>query len=716
MRGIGLAITGASMFRGFRSLPTAFALIAGCGCISGAHAQSSSPTFTVEQASAGQAIYNQSCANCHGANLDDGQFGTPLRGAAFRDKWGSKSVEELFTFTVTKMPPGAPSSLGDDQYARIIALILKQNGVTPGLTALPADPAALKAMVIPASGAGPGGGVSAGVKLPPAPPRNNPLDRITPVSDETLANPPTGEWLSWRRTYDAQGFSPLQQITKQNVKDLQVKWTWSMPAGPNEVTPLVHDGVMFVHGFSDTVQALDAKTGDFLWQYARRLPKGTVALWKRHIAIYGDMLYVPTSDTHIVALNVKTGDVVWDSPVADFTKGYGMTGGPMVAKGVVMVGTNGSAPGGNFIVGLDAKTGAERWRWSAIAVPGEPGGDTWNNLPSEKRSGGSVWVAGSYDPKSNLAYFGPAPTYDTGPMRNLAKGARSNDAWYTNSTVALNPETGKLVWHFPHSPNDQWDFDWAFERTLVTLPVKGVPKTVAITGGKQMVFDAMEADTGKYIYSFDLGLQNAIASVNPKTGAKIIDKNLIPGDGKAKMVCPHSGGGRSWLPTSYNPNSKTLFIPMVESCMDLTPVAADERGGLSSGVRWSLRPRPDSDGNYGRLQAVNLETRQTVWTQRQRAPQTSGILTTAGGVMFAGALDRGFAAYDDATGKVLWKTRLNDVPNSAPITFMIEGRQYVAVTVGGGGPQAATFSNLVPEIRNPPTPAAAVWVFELPQQ
>ncbi|HEV8397488.1 MAG TPA: PQQ-binding-like beta-propeller repeat protein [Vicinamibacterales bacterium] len=675
-----------------------------------AQAPQASPTYTAEQAAAGRAAYQQSCASCHGQNLDDGQFAGPLKGDAFRQQWGGRGVDALHTFMSAQMPPASPGSLGDAGYAQVIAYLLQQNGVSPGTQALPADPAALRAMVFPAAPAGPGGGVTAGVVLPRAPARANPLDRITPVTDETLIKPAEGDWLNWRRTYDAHGFSPLKQITKANVGQLRAAWTWSLPNGPNEGTPLVHDGVIFVHAYGDRVQALDAVTGDLLWQYARRLPRGTGATWKRNMSLYGDRLYVPTSDTHVVALDVKTGAVAWDVAIGDASKGFGLTGGTLVARGVVMTGTNGGGPGGNYIVGLDAKTGAERWRFYTLARPGEPG-DSWNGLPLDKRNGGSVWVAGTYDPVLNIALFGPAPTYDTGPLRNPVAG-QSNDALYTDATIALNPETGKLVWHYQHLKNDQWDFDWAFERTLVRLPVGGAMKTVAVTGGKQMVFDALEADGGRYLWSFDLGLQNAITAIDPKTGAKTIDPKLVPGDGDTKMVCPHAGGGRSWLPTSYDAGSKLLFIPMVESCMSLTPVATGERGGLSTGVRFSLRPRPDSDGNYGRLQAMNLETRKPAWTVRQRAPQTTGILATAGGVIFAGSFDRVFSAYDSATGKPLWKTRLNDVPNAAPVTFTAQGRQFVALTVGNGGPQAATFPNLVPEIASP-SPGAALWVFEL---
>ena len=316
--------------------------------------------------------------------------------------------------------------------------------------------------------------------------------------------------------------------------------------------------------------------------------------------------------------------------------------------------------------------------------------------------------------RSGATVDGPAQTYDTAPLRNpIGQPGVTNDALYTDSTVALDPDTGKLVWHFQHQNNDQWDFDWAFERQLVKLPLFGQNRTVVVTGGKQAIFDTLDAANGLYASSVDLGLQNVVVSIDPKTGVKNVDPKLVPGDGEAKFICPHVGGARSWLPTSYDPATRLVYIPLVESCMDLTPVTAGERSSLSTGVRSTLHPRPGSDGMFGRLQAINIETRQVAWTTRQRAPQTSGVLATAGGVVFAGALDRVFSAYDAATGAPLWKTRLNDVPNSSPISFAVGGRQYVAITVGNGGAQAITFPPLVPEIQNPPDRGAALWVFEL---
>jgi alcohol dehydrogenase (cytochrome c) len=680
-----------------------------------APARNGAVTFTAAQAARGQSAYTRNCAGCHGDNLDDGEFAPALKGAPFAQDWGGKNADELFTYVSTKMPPANAGKLGDGTYSAILAFLFQSNGQQAGRRELPVDLAALKTMLIPRPPAGgPGGGLSPYVTLPPAPAKSNPLDRITPVTDAMLQNPAASDWLTWRRAWDAQGFSPLKQIDRNNVSGLQVAWSWSLPNGPNESTPLVHDGVVFVHSFGDNVQALDAATGDLLWQYSHRLPKTTPPSVKRNIAIYGDKIFLASSDLHLVALDSKTGKVIWDREVADSKTGARMTGGPTVAKGKVMVGTVGRAPGGCLIIALDAASGQEAWRFHTIAQPGEPGGDSWNGLPVEKRNGASVWTAGSYDPALNVVLFGVAQTYDTGPLLHLRKQPGiTNDALYTDSTLAINPDTGKLVWYFQHMPNDQWDLDWAFERQLIELPVNGVNKTVSVTAGKEAIFDVIEAANGQYVFSMDPGLQNVVSSIDPKTGAKSINPRIIPGDGETKTVCPHAGGAKSWIPSSYNPETKILYTPLVESCMDLIPVAPGGRGSLSSGVRWTVRPTLDTDGKFGRLEAINLETRKVVWISRQRAPLTSGALATAGGVVFEGSLDRMINAYDDSSGRVLWEARLNDVPSSAPVSYSVNGKQYIAVVVGNGGAHAATWPPLVPEIQNPPGGAAAIWVFEL---
>ena len=691
------------------------ALWFGARALSSAQAVLPPLSYTAAQADKAEPVYAEHCASCHGANLDDGAFGPPLKGVDFRTKWDKGSAEPLFSYLSTRMPPARPGTLGDDVNAQLLAYILRENGSRPGSADLPGDPEALKAMAAPDWPRAGGGGLAAGAIVPPSPPRLNPLDKIRPVTDGLLTRVPDGEWLMYRRTYDAHGFSPLKKINKTNVGDLRVAWTWSLPSGPAEGTPIVHDGVLFIQSYGDGLQALDAATGDLLWQYSRRLPKGVSPSVKRGLSIYGNRVYMVTSDAHVVALDVKKGTVSWDRAVADPKGGYRMTGGPLVARGKVMVGTTGRAAGGNFIAALDPETGQEAWRFYTIARPSEPGGNSWNGLPLEKRNGNSVWIPGSYDPVHNLAIFGTGNVYDTGPLRDLVKQEGiTNDALYQDSTLALDPDTGRLAWHFQHQANGQWDLDWAFERQVIPLTVNGTLKNVVVTGGKQMIFDFVDAETGRYAASIDMGLQNGVTAIDPKTGAKTVDANLIPGDGKTKMVCPHVSGGRGWLPTSYDPTTKILYVPVVEVCMDLVPVAPGERGSLSTGVRWAVRPRPESDGKYGRLQAINMETKKTVWVNRQRAPVTTGTLVTAGGVMFAGTVDRFFAAYDALTGAQLWKTRLNDVPSSAPISFASNGQEYVAMVVGAGGYQSTTYNTLVPEIQNPPDHGAAIWVFEVP--
>ncbi|HTR47446.1 MAG TPA: PQQ-binding-like beta-propeller repeat protein [Verrucomicrobiae bacterium] len=674
-------------------------------------------TYTADQAAQGKSAYAKNCASCHGQTLGGSEFAGALSGLTFSNNWGGKTADTLFTYISTKMPPANPGQLGPEATAQIIAYMLQENRIQAGQAQLPADPKALASMQIPR-----GATQRAAVMMPLsplAPPMTpvvlpNPLEKMSAVTDAMLQDPPPGEWLLWRRTYNDHGFSPLKEINKINVGDLRVKWSWSLPNGPHEGTPLEHDGVLFVESYGDKVQALNAVTGDLLWQYSRQMPSDARLNQKRNIAIYGNKVLMPTSDDHIVALDAKTGSVIWDTPLTDYAKGYQITGGPLVAKGKVMQGVAGQAQGGNFIVALDVETGKEAWRFHTIAQPGEPG-DSWNGLPTERRNGASVWTAGSYDAQLGLAFFGVGQTYDTGPVLHRVEGF-SNDGLYTDSTLAFDPDTGKLIWYFQHVHNDQWDLDWAFEQQLINLPVNGTSKKLVVTSGKMGIYEGMDAATGKYVFSHDLGIQNVITSIDPKTGEKTINPAVVIGDGKPHTICPHPGGGRNWIATSYDAATRILYIPLNESCMDLIPAAPGQRGNLTSGVNWFIRERPDSDGKIGRVEALNLETKKVLWMKRQRAPQTTCVLDTAGGVVFAGSMDRYLQAYDNATGATLWRIRLNDVPDSCPITYSVHGKQYVAVTVGSGGPITGTYPVLVPEIENPPDHGAAIWVFELPEK
>jgi len=679
----------------------------------------SAPTYTAAQASLGQSAYRTSCASCHGNNLDDGAFGPPLKGVPFIQKYGGRSVESLYTVSATRMPTTAPGSLPAPVYAQIVAYVLQQNAIVAGTEELPADPVRLSGMTIPQ------GGFSIMAFSPYTPPaprvtRPNPLDRYTAVTDEMLGAPASSEWLSWRRTWDAHGFSPLAQITKANVANLRVAWSWSLPPGSNEGTPLVHDGVLFVHGMGDRVQSLNAQSGDLLWEYRRQLPQGVAPTVKRGMALYRDRLYIGTSDANVIALDARTGKLVWDTRIGDTRVREGVAGGVLAARGKIMVGTTGTGvgakPGGPQIVGLDAETGRIAWRVNTIAQPGQPGGESWNGIPIEKRSGASVWTTGSYEPTTGLAFFGTGNTYDTGPLLppSTAPGV-TNDALYTNTTLAIDPDTGRIVWHFQHHRRELWDLDWAFERQIVDLPVRGQTRRLVLTAGKIGIYDAVEAATGRFVFSIDLGLQNIVTAIDPETGEKSIDAGQIPDDRSVKFVCPHGAGVKNYPPASYNPSSKVVFAPLTEACMDVFPIPGGAgRGALSSGVNWGIRPRENSDGKYGRLEAINLETRKAVWVTRDRAPMTSGVLATAGGVVFAAAFDRFLRAFDDATGKVLWQTRLNDVSSAIPITYSVNGKQYLAVATGQGGFHAASYAVLVPELVSPPDRSAMLWVFELP--
>ena len=499
-----------------------------------------------------------------------------------------------------------------------------------------------------------------------------------------------------------------------------------MPESGNEITPLVHDGVMFIYS-GPVVQALDAASGELLWQYLRKLPdeaNNGRGSRPKSLAIYGDKLFAATADGHLVALETRTGKLVWDQPVIvkdarPSAARLQLNGGPIVAGGKVIIGVSldVTTGGGCFIVGLDAETGKESWRFHTIARPGEAGGDTWNGAPLEERFGGGVWTAGSYDAELDLVYFGIANTYTSATLlepRPGSSGVSANDGLYTDATVALRPDTGKLVWHYQHHKRDVWDLDWVFEQTVVTLEVDGRPRKVVVTGGKAAVFDAVDAATGQFVFSRDLGVQNVFTAVDAVTGEKTVNPAISPEAGKRKLVCPGNFGARNWPATALNPDTKILYVPVMETCSDYVyspgSPAQIAKGGVD--MRYTARLAPGSDGKFGRIAALDLQKREIVWTHRQRIPFASSALATAGGVLFTADLDRYFSAYDQASGKALWRARLSAPAESTPITYSANGRQYVAVVAGSGSVLSAAGRGLVPELTAPVAGITLV-VFEL---
>jgi alcohol dehydrogenase (cytochrome c) len=568
--------------------------------------------------------------------------------------------------------------------------------------------------------------VLAGTAFAQQPQAADPIKNLTPVTDAMLRNPPAADWLMWRRAYNGWGYSPLDQINKDNVKNLQPAWTWSLSSGATETTPIVHDGVLFIFNAADKIQALNAATGDLIWEYKRDLPAKLLTdipnvLAKRNMAIYDDKLITATSDAHVVALDAKTGKVVWDHATADWTKGWRYTGGPFIVNGKVIQGMTGcgnAEPGGCFITGHDIKTGEELWRVNTIAHPGDPNYDTWNGLPMESRFGASAWISGSYDPDQNLVFYGTGQPYPwIAEMRGTlpAKPGAKHNALYSDSTLAINPDTGQLKWHHQHLEDDTWDLDYVYERLLVDLPVNGETRKAVITAGKLGIVEALDRTNGQWLWHKETVPQNVVASIDPKTGEKTINPAAIPHIGSTTVNCPADPGGRTWAATAYSPKTGMLYMPLNEYCSNTTPTPLDPGQAYTGGGRaiYARVAVPNSDGNVGRVDAIKLSDRSTAWSYRQRAPETTAVLPTGGGLVFSGSWDRWFRAFDDATGKVLWQTRLNNVISAFPISYSVNGKQYVAVAVGGGSTMSKALATLTPEIQNPDG-GSVLWVFALP--
>ena len=680
-------------------------------CTPLAHAQTEAG-YTQQQADAGKQRYEQHCALCHGTELQGFELAPSLKGRNFENRWGGQSLDILAS-GVRRMPPTGRGSLTDKDYVDVIAYLLSNNGVKAADGALTGDASQWAKLKVPnqklASIPVPGPQLPRyGTNGPVA--SNTRLEKLTPVTEAQLRNPPPGDWLMWRRSYDTAAYSPLNQINEKNVKQLQVAWSWSLPDGANMMAPIVRDGVMFTYSFGDIVEALDARTGDLLWSYQHKIADASIYNSKKGVAIYENKILVPTSDSHLLALDARTGKLLWDHAIdVRGETSLWMKSAPIIAKGKAILGTTGQVEveGGNFIVAIDLSTGKEAWRFYAIARPGEPNGNSWNGLPLERRTGGSMWNPGTYDPELNLVYFGPAPTYDTKSLRKLIEAPGiTNDALYTNSTIALNPDTGKLVWHYQHLRNDQLDHDWAFERQVLTLSVNGAPRKVVVTGGKQAIFEALDAATGQYLFSIDMGMQNVITAIDPKTGAKTINPAAVPDISDNRLVislpdiCPNGLGSRNLQAAALNANSKTLFIPLSDTCFDRT------------GKRMQITPEPGSDGTFGVMRAINLQTRKTLWTHRESTPAASAALLVGDGLLFVGSADRWFEALDQKTGKVLWRQRLNNAPSSFPMTYQVDGKQYIAVATNRGSFHVNGMASIA-RANNPPAGAALV-VYALP--
>ena len=448
--------------------------------------------------------------------------------------------------------------------------------------------------------------------------------------------------MRWRRTLDGWGYSPLDQVDRSNVGRLRLAWSWGIESGVSQTTPIVHAGIMYLANPGNVVQALDARTGDFIWEYRREMEESRrPAAQMRSLAIYEDLVILNTVDAHVVGLDARTGDVRWDTPVIPGEEGYGFSSGPVIADGTIVTGLRGCdryRENTCYIVGLDGRTGQVIWRTSTIARPGERGGDTWGDLPLMFRAGSDAWIPGSYDPVGGLVYYG---TSQAKPWTRDARGT-DGDALYSNSTLALDPETGEVTYR-----------------------------------------DGMVVDVGEELFS-----------------------------------CPSTGGFKSLRAMAYHPDTTAMYIPLNLNCETAEFGPVERREGGAGGVRGRQSHfHPDAPDQLGEFQALDIRTGETLWRQRRRAPYNTAALTTAGGLAFVGDWDRYVFAYDVRTGEELWQSRLTTMANGYPITYEVDGTQFVAF--GAGGPLGGSSwtgvlpNDLLPERRNP-RPGNAIFVFALP--
>ena len=428
------------------------------------------------------------------------------------------------------------------------------------------------------------------------------MDRYAPVTEAMLLSPPDGEWLMWRRTYDHWGYSPLDQINESNVGTLRLAWAWTLePGGFQETTPLVHDGVMFLPQTCDFVEALDARDGTLIWEYRRERVEHPTrqACANRNAALYGDHLILATHDAYLVALDAHTGEVIWEEQVGDWTIGHHFSGGPQIIKGQVVVGMSGCyiINTGCWISAHDVETGEELWRTRTIPRQGEPGSETWGALPDEQRLGGSAWIAPSYDPELNLIYIGVAVPI---PWGSVQRDTGDGDVLYTNSTLALNADSGEIEWYFQHLPGDDWDQDHPFERILVETEVAPDPDAVTwlnpdITPGRRKVVTGipgkpglvwtLDAATGDFLWARETNYQNVIVGVDVEGRRGIANPAIRPSAIEEEtLVCPTlNGGGINWQAVAYSPQTNALYAPTKQYLHDLL---AKSGGAHARNVPW----------------------------------------------------------------------------------------------------------------------------------
>ncbi len=573
--------------------------------------------------------------------------------------------------------------------------------------------------------------------------QESPSSDFTPVTNAMLENPAPSDWLMWRRTLDGWGYSPLDQVTRENVSDLQMVWTRALTNGNGEGTPLAYEGVLYVPSSGDVIQALDALTGDLRWEHRRDLPEdvydfvGGNARNNRNIAIYDRLIINTSDDDYAVGLDATTGEIAWETQIFDYTvTPAGHSSGPIIADGKVISGRSCRPLGGPescVIVAHDALTGEELWRRRTVPAPGEPGDETWGDVPFEKRIHVGTWMPPSYDPELRLIYQG---TSVTSPAPKFLLGGADNTHLYHNSTLALDVDTGEIRWHYQHL-NDHWDLDHPFERILVDTAVAPDPNAVSwinprlqpgevrkvLTGipGKTGVVYTLDRETGEFLWATPTVAQNVISDIDGATGAVIVNAEVVfSGLGQEVLACPTWAGGKDWEAGAYSPLTNAMYYPLRNTCarmLSTNNVEGARELALTEGgqrplaiyalaARHQLAPGTDQ---LGTVRAISAETGQTMWLHEQRAG-TLSLVATGGALVFGGDANGRFRAFDQETGDVLWEINLGSPVTGYPISYAVAGRQYVAVSTGSG---AGINLRLTPELH--PSRGSNLFVFARPE-
>jgi alcohol dehydrogenase (cytochrome c) len=552
---------------------------------------------------------------------------------------------------------------------------------------------------------------------PPPPPMPAVLQNYQPVTDERLKNPGANDWLMLRRTYDGWGYSPLEQITTENVARLKPVWSFATgEARVHEAAPIVNNGVMFVSTPNNQVIAIDVKSGNVLWRYRRPRPTGSNVPHdtSRGVALFGSRVYFAAGEAVLVALDAKTGKEVWTTTVADNKSGYYISLAPLIAGGKVMVGASGGEYGiRGFVAGFDVETGKEAWRTYTIPAPGEPGSETWPKGDQWKTGGGSVWVTGNYDPDTNISYWGVG---NGGPWMG---DQRPGDNLYTSSTIAIDVATGTIKGHFQYHPNDSWDWDEVSPPILVDYTRNGRTVKGLIDVARDGYLWFLERTDSKitFVEGTPFVKQNVFRSLDPKTGRPNVDPARQPGTGREAEFCPSHWGGKNWPPIAFSPKTRMIYIPANENlCGRIVgrPVTYASGKGFT-GATSTLLLAPGAD-HIGEVQAWNVDTGKRVWTHTFADSANWGpMLATGGGLVFSGGTnDRVFRAFDASSGALMWEFPTSSGIIGQPSSFMVDGRQYVAVQSGWGIDARAMQSRLnrLSPGKFPDVPeGGAVWVF-----